>query len=347
MDFTGERIVPEAEDCEPTFAKKMYQEHIARYFFASQFCTGKTVLDMACGVGYGSKYIASNGAKKVEAIDISRETIRHARQHYSIANLQFHVWDIQRKLPFRDTFDVIICFEAIEHVREQARVIENMKTHLSSEGVGILSTPRPLGQLRSSFHEKELEHYEFNALLSDYFEYISYFVQNNHFVSLLTTGQPLEPYRTMFMNNQWDLELADYFVAVVSQRLQDLRNILPTMVFNDDSYVLTCEKDIRVLKANLADLDIRLKAKESALTTNLKQLKEKKKAHARLKQSTEEKVKRLKIASEENIMTINALHKAIVDLNTEIELQKEKNATLITYGRLNPLEKPYPTEMKA
>jgi len=40
LGFTGERIVPGAADCEPTFAQKRYQEHLARYAFAAQFAAG-------------------------------------------------------------------------------------------------------------------------------------------------------------------------------------------------------------------------------------------------------------------------------------------------------------------
>jgi 2-polyprenyl-3-methyl-5-hydroxy-6-metoxy-1,4-benzoquinol methylase len=35
------------------------QVHIARYDFASQYVAGKKVLDIACGVGYGSCLLVS------------------------------------------------------------------------------------------------------------------------------------------------------------------------------------------------------------------------------------------------------------------------------------------------
>ncbi len=61
LKFSGERIVPEADNCEPLFALKMYQEHIARYLFASQRVSGKSVLDVGCGIGYGSHMLALRG----------------------------------------------------------------------------------------------------------------------------------------------------------------------------------------------------------------------------------------------------------------------------------------------
>ena len=64
LKFTGERIVPGADNCEKLFARKMYQEHIARYLFASQFVGGRDVLDVGCGVGYGSHWLARQGAAR-------------------------------------------------------------------------------------------------------------------------------------------------------------------------------------------------------------------------------------------------------------------------------------------
>lgn len=329
MDFTGERIVPEGKNCEPTFAKKMYQEHIARYLFASQFSKGKKVVDLACGVGYGSKYLAVNGAKSVDALDMSKEAIEYARQHYGATNLKFHVWDIQKKLLFKDPFDVIICFEAIEHVKKQRSVIENMKIHLSRDGVGIISTPRPLGEIRSEFHEKELEHYEFNDLLSNYFTHVVYFVENNHFISLITAGQPSEPYQTLFMNDQWNLDQADYFIAVVSQKQIDLSNILPTMVANDDSYVLNCEKDIRILRGQVAKLEERIKSKDSRLTAIEEQLKEEKKIHSLLKQyvvNKDEQINQLEQDSEKSTTIIKKLEGVIAARDAKIKSHEDKNA---------------------
>ena len=62
LEFTGERLVPGAPNCEPTFDSKMYHEHSARYRFAAQRAAGKRVLDVGCGVGSGSALLAEAGA---------------------------------------------------------------------------------------------------------------------------------------------------------------------------------------------------------------------------------------------------------------------------------------------
>ena len=48
LDFTGEFVVPNKTPY------GTWQQHINRYLFASKIAKGKTVSDVACGVGYGS-----------------------------------------------------------------------------------------------------------------------------------------------------------------------------------------------------------------------------------------------------------------------------------------------------
>ena len=84
------------------------QLHLNRYYFASNFCKNKVVLDAACGEGYGSYIIAKN-AKNVVGLDISKQSILSARERYGKArNIDFVLGDV-RYLPFKDeVFDIYI-----------------------------------------------------------------------------------------------------------------------------------------------------------------------------------------------------------------------------------------------
>lgn len=57
----------------------------------AQYARGKTMLDGACGVGYGSCLLARAGANQVTGVDISDEAICFARRQYSENNLAHHV----------------------------------------------------------------------------------------------------------------------------------------------------------------------------------------------------------------------------------------------------------------
>ena len=84
VKFTGERLIPNLPEL--TF---LYQEHIVRYLFASQFVRSKVVLDAACGTGYGSSLLLDKGAKKVIGVDISKDAIDYCNQNYKKENLEY------------------------------------------------------------------------------------------------------------------------------------------------------------------------------------------------------------------------------------------------------------------
>ena len=65
MEFTGERYVP-AEDGQIKY------EHLHRYALSLNFVSGKRVLDMASGEGYGSALLGS-AAASVIGVDIDVE----------------------------------------------------------------------------------------------------------------------------------------------------------------------------------------------------------------------------------------------------------------------------------
>ena len=176
LSFTGERIVPQADNCEPQFALKMYQEHVARYLFASQICAGKRVLDVGCGVGYGAHLIARSGAERVVGFDVSPDTIEHAKSFYAHPNLSF---DVQSADSFRfdEKFDVVTCFELIEHVDHQADVLSRIADALNPDGHLIISTPRPLNEKLSHFDTKELSPFEFLHLIESRFPHCAVFLR--------------------------------------------------------------------------------------------------------------------------------------------------------------------------
>ena len=63
MQFTGERFIP-------TEQGRIRLEHYHRYAVVQQVVTGKAVLDVACGEGYGSNFMAEV-ATLVVGVDIS------------------------------------------------------------------------------------------------------------------------------------------------------------------------------------------------------------------------------------------------------------------------------------
>ena len=244
LGFTGERIVPGAPDCEPTFAQKMYQEHIARYFFASQFVAGMDVVDVGCGVGYGAQALAKAGAKSVLALDLSTDAVEHGRKNFFHPNLSLEVGDAE-KFTVEEKVDVATCFELIEHVNNPSAVLDRIVAALKPGGLLILSTPRPLEEIRTHFHVHEMNLEELKSKLSDRFKNVEVGFQSNHFTSIVCRDEIKSLDQIIPVTDKTDLDNADYFVMLASDSpLPDHKAGSSVVALNDDTYVKTLEGDI-------------------------------------------------------------------------------------------------------
>ena len=134
IEFTGERVVPGQVDSD------LWNEHFARYAFASRLAAGKRVLDAGCGTGYGSNELALC-AKAVTGIDISAEAVAYASATYSRPNLTFAQAGCAA-LPFENgSIDLAVSFEVIEHIAEWKQFLLELRRVLADAGVLIVSTP--------------------------------------------------------------------------------------------------------------------------------------------------------------------------------------------------------------
>lgn len=119
------------------YKKKLYE----RYKFTNKFIKGKKVLDIPCGVGWGTSLLKK--ADFIIGIDISKEAIDYAKKHYKRKNREFYVGDMQSNPLEDDSIDVVICLEGFEHVSKDigVRFIEESKRVLKEEGLLIITCP--------------------------------------------------------------------------------------------------------------------------------------------------------------------------------------------------------------
>jgi 2-polyprenyl-3-methyl-5-hydroxy-6-metoxy-1,4-benzoquinol methylase len=135
-ELSVERATPEE-----MAGRLMESEHRARYAWAGQLAEGREVLDAGCGSGYGTEILAAAGAQRVVGIDVSDDAIEHARSSFAAASTEFRQADLHQ-LPFEDgSFDLVVCFEVIEHVDEQQQAISELRRVLRSEGFLAISSP--------------------------------------------------------------------------------------------------------------------------------------------------------------------------------------------------------------
>ena len=115
-------------------------EHIARYNWAASLARGKRVLDAGCGSGYGSELLHRGGAAEVVAVDVSPEVIEAVAAN-AADGVVCEVADIAA-LPYPEaSFDLVVCFEAIEHVEEPDAVLDQFARVLRPDGLLVISSP--------------------------------------------------------------------------------------------------------------------------------------------------------------------------------------------------------------
>jgi len=128
-------------------------EHHARYWWAAQAVAGRTVLDAACGAGYGSAILAEAGATRVVGVDLDPAAVAGRAPG---RNVEYVVGDV-RKLPLEDdAFDVVVSFETIEHIQEGDAALREFHRVLRPGGVLLLSSPnRGVYLAGNEHHEHE------------------------------------------------------------------------------------------------------------------------------------------------------------------------------------------------
>jgi 2-polyprenyl-3-methyl-5-hydroxy-6-metoxy-1,4-benzoquinol methylase len=97
------------------------------------------VLDVGCGAGFGANLLAEVAAQ-VTGIDYSTEAIDYARSRYSRENVSFMVMGAQH-LTFNTHFDLAVCFEVLEHVREPEDILRGIRSVLKPNSKVVISTP--------------------------------------------------------------------------------------------------------------------------------------------------------------------------------------------------------------
>lgn len=104
----------------------------------------KKVLDLGCGSGKHTIYLAEQGFK-VYGIDISTEGLKKTKQRLKERNLKakLRTSSIYKKLPYENNFfDAIVCIRTINHARIETtqRAIKEIERVLKPEGLIFVTT---------------------------------------------------------------------------------------------------------------------------------------------------------------------------------------------------------------
>jgi SAM-dependent methyltransferase len=125
-------------DPETMSGQLLEAEHLARYRWATALVEGKRVLDAGCGTGYGSDILAE-AAAEVVGVDIDPDAF--AGVEWQNPALRFAPADLRALPPELGEFDVIVCFEVLEHLDDPDAALDGLTRALGPGGVLVVSSP--------------------------------------------------------------------------------------------------------------------------------------------------------------------------------------------------------------
>ena len=143
------------------------RQHLVRYRFACAYVrNGDSVLDAACGSGYGSFLLAEHGAS-VTALDRDPQTIQDASKTYAHPRVNWVSSEVEKFVAPDRHFHRIVSLETIEHLVDPARVLGQFATWLRADGVLIVSSPVIPTQHIDPYHLHDFERSSFLGLLEN------------------------------------------------------------------------------------------------------------------------------------------------------------------------------------
>lgn len=163
-NVTGERLIPGFWDYSTAV------HHLKRYQLAQENLRPGSVLDCACGVGYGINIMLhGREATRAVGVDLSEFAVDFSRRLVKDPRAQF-----SRELP-TERFDNVTCFETLEHVPDPYAFMTSLVERLDHGGRFFLSVPteRWGGTHLNAFHVSNWNQRRLVHFLSGFFRKIT------------------------------------------------------------------------------------------------------------------------------------------------------------------------------
>jgi len=159
------------------FENYLFDFHKQRYIIACEYISGKKILDIACGTGYGTDIIKKGGALVAIGIDIDISAVNEAKDKYEVESLTYFCHDYndlkdvdkleeELKEILKNKLDVVVSFETIEHLEKPDDFIKTISKYLKKDGLLITSVPVTPSVDANPFHMHDFTTNSFKQMLA-------------------------------------------------------------------------------------------------------------------------------------------------------------------------------------
>lgn len=164
----------------PMLPPERTEMHLRRYELIAPHVPGRRVLDIACGTGYGSRYLLDQGeAASVLGLDVDPRAIDYATRRFTTgieaSRLGFAIGDAARLEIPSASIGAIASFETIEHVPDAPAALAEFRRVLAPGGRLCISTPNDTGP--TPHHAHSFTPAGFESLLRDQFANVQMYGQ--------------------------------------------------------------------------------------------------------------------------------------------------------------------------
>jgi ubiquinone/menaquinone biosynthesis C-methylase UbiE len=219
-----------------------FPDHWERYFFAAKYITGGSVIDIACGPGYGTAFLSKFTNSRVLGLDIDESTIKIAQKNYG-AVCDF-IKIIDNRWPFENSsINFIVSLETFEHINEIYDFLDEAYRVLSPGGFIVFSTPLNETESRfkpeNPFHIREYSWDEFGEIIS------TRFVIKNRFSQISKLGSINSKIEDSYFNKiklMLPNTLKSKILQLLNKKMFKSGNILEGKVKNASVQLILCTK---------------------------------------------------------------------------------------------------------
>ena len=166
MKDTGERVLP--DEIRNLAEYSLFKRHQFVYNVATKVIKkNDLVVDYGCGEGYGT-LILSKFSNHVYGIDNNREVL----EYLNLKKMENVIFENDHNFFSSESkFDIIVCFQVLEHIRDDVRFIHELIRKTKKGGTIYLTTPnkklrlKSTGKIWNEFHFREYSKSNLESLL--------------------------------------------------------------------------------------------------------------------------------------------------------------------------------------